>query len=311
MMMKTKLAAAVAVASAVLSMGASAATTMYNTYNAGGLNGNTDGWTHTNGVTNSGPLQPWIGTSGQGFNDTRPFNFAGNTNLSWAVQLTGGGDSGVVSAADSTARYSPAGSTPDANYVGPAEVDTGGGAWQDNSATPTGWKHQTDIGLIKSNVTTLVNLKPLTLGGQSPTFSQFGITVFTGQDTTTAAYSHHGAWNCPGCATPSLFTKSNPSYGAGVGSGVVYNAAIGASIPGQAYSSNVDGLTGFTFLAQANQVYSVYLGGVGFSRWNTGVDNYQLTVSAVPIPAAAWLFGSALAGMGVFGRRKDKAGGAA
>jgi hypothetical protein len=27
----------------------------------------------------------------------------------------------------------------------------------------------------------------------------------------------------------------------------------------------------------------------------------------VPVPAAVWLFGSALAGMGVIGRRKDKA----
>ena len=149
---------------------------------------------------------------------------------------------------------------------------------------------------------------------QNPTFSQFGITVFTGLDTTTAAYSHHGAWNCPGCTTgtpsvpaPKPFDASNPFYGAGVGSGVVYDGSIGVSIPGQAYSDNVDGINGFTFLAQAGQVYSVYLGGVGFSRWNAGVDNYQLTVSAVPIPAAVWLFGSALAGLGVIGRRKGKA----
>jgi len=145
-------------------------------------------------------------------------------------------------------------------------------------------------------------------------------------DTTTTAYSHHGSWNCPGCvsnsvpptAQPRAYDNSNPFYfgyanntatvGTSTGSGVVYDGSIGVSIPGQAYSDNVDGANGFTFYAQAGQVYSVYLGGVGFSRWNTGVDNYQLSVSAapVPIPAAAWLFGSALAGLGVFGRRKGK-----
>jgi hypothetical protein len=30
-----------------------------------------------------------------------------------------------------------------------------------------------------------------------------------------------------------------------------------------------------------------------------------ITVTAVPVPAALWLFGSALAGMGIIGRRKS------
>lgn len=39
----------------------------------------------------------------------------------------------------------------------------------------------------------------------------------------------------------------------------------------------------------------------------TGTNfNFNVSATAVPIPAAAWLFGSALAGMGVFGRRKGK-----
>jgi hypothetical protein len=39
-----------------------------------------------------------------------------------------------------------------------------------------------------------------------------------------------------------------------------------------------------------------------------GTGWHELSVSAVPIPAAVWLFGSALAGLGVIGRRKDPAG---
>lgn len=38
----------------------------------------------------------------------------------------------------------------------------------------------------------------------------------------------------------------------------------------------------------------------------SGAQAYNLTVSAVPLPAAFWLFGSALTGLGVFGRKKSK-----
>jgi hypothetical protein len=34
---------------------------------------------------------------------------------------------------------------------------------------------------------------------------------------------------------------------------------------------------------------------------------WSLSITAVPVPAAVWLFGSALAGMGIIGRRKDRA----
>jgi len=54
-----------------------------------------------------------------------------------------------------------------------------------------------------------------------------------------------------------------------------------------------------------------FLGNTGLASCTglSGSGNYSLAinqVSAVPIPAAVWLFGSALGGLGVFGRRKDK-----
>jgi hypothetical protein len=300
---KTKLANAVTktLVGAVLSAGAStafASNTMYNTFstagvpnvstgipNVNGLNNNTDGWTHTNGTANSGALQPWAGTAGL-YNDTRPFNYIGSASLNWAAKLTSAGDTAEISAADSLARYGVA-----------AEIDTGGGAWQDNSATPTGWKHQTDIGLIASDVTQQVHINLVTLGNLTPTtFSTFGVTVFQGMDTATGAYSHHGAWNCPACATPTPFTKDNPFSGT-------------AGLTNIGYSNHVTGTNDFTFTAQAGQIYTIYLGGVGFSKWNTGIDNYKLTLttSPVPLPSAVWLFGSAIAGLVGLRRRSAAA----
>ena len=316
MITKTKLAKAITIAitGTALSVGATAAnaasTTMYNTFTTA-VNTATDGWTRVNDIPtvtgvapnqvttpadgvftgpeskgNSGNLVPWVGTVGGAL----PYNYTGSSHLNWAVKLGSAGDSATISQADALTRYSTA-----------AEIDTGGGAWNDNGLTstgtvsatgPTGWKHQTDIGIIQSDVAQFVTLNLTTLGNQTPTFSRFGVTVFDGVDTNTGNYSHHGAWNAPGAATPSLFTKSNPFGTTGL-------TNIG-------YSDNVDGVNGYSFLAEAGKQYSVYLGGVGFSRWNAGVDGYALniTTSAVPVPGAVWLFGSALAGFVGLRRRK-------
>lgn len=53
--------------------------------------------------------------------------------------------------------------------------------------------------------------------------------------------------------------------------------------------------------------YTLYIGG-NTSDTSAG-KNFALSISAspVPVPAAVWLFGSALAGLGAIGRRKDKA----
>ncbi|WP_262965541.1 VPLPA-CTERM sorting domain-containing protein [Methylobacter psychrophilus] len=301
-MIKTKLAKAitVAIAGTALSMSATttfASTTMYNTFTTTATSA-TDGWTRTfdNGTTspgiatgpqsqgNKGSIVPWLGTSAGAL----PLGYTGSSHLNWAVKLSGAGDSATISAADSLAKYGTA-----------AEIDTGGGAWNDNGLNasgvatttgPTGWRHQTDIGIIQSDVAQFVTLNLSTIGG---TFSRFGVTVFDGVDTNTANYSHHGAWNAPGATTPSLFTKSNPFGTTGL-------TNVG-------YSDNVNSVDSYSFLAEAGKQYSVYLGGVGFSRWNTGVDGYALnikTTSPVPLPGAVWLFGSALAGFVGLRRRK-------
>ncbi|OAI09901.1 hypothetical protein A1359_18160 [Methylomonas lenta] len=290
-MTKTKLA--LAIAAAALSVGAtsaSASTTMYNTFTSQDKTA-TDGWTRIADTNsdgygtgpesqgNKGLILQWAGTADKKL----PFSYAGSSHLNWAVQLTGEGDVAEISGADSMAKYGF-----------DAEIDTGGGAWRDNSASPTGWKHQTDIGLISSDVTQMVHLNLTALGQQQAnTFSTFGITVFEGMDTNTGNYSHHGSWN--NATKP--YTNDNPFGTTGL-------INIG-------YSDNVDAANDFVFTAEAGKIYSIYLGGVDFSRWNTGVDNYKLTVTTsaqtgvVPVPGAVWLFGSAVAGMIGFGRRKS------
>ena len=172
------------------------------------------------------------------------------------------------------------------NYGLSAEIDTCAGAWKDD--TGTGWKHQTDIGLIKSDFDGLVRLNLTTLGSFN---NNFGVTVFTGMDdTTTADYSHHGGWN----NAFKTEATSNPWYAVGVGSGMDYLV----------HDATVDTTNYLEFFAKAGQVYTIALGGNGVGSWNANVAGYELNIAAVPVPGAVWLFGSALAGFAGLGRRK-------
>jgi hypothetical protein len=286
-MIKTQLAKAIsiAVAGVALSTSAMASNTMYNTFTTTAKTA-TDGWTRiadTNNDSygtgpesqgNKGLIVQWAGTTG----NKLPFDYKGSSHLNWAVKLTSEGDVAEISGADSMAKFGF-----------DAEIDTGGGAWRDNGASPTGWRHQTDIGLISSDFTQNVHLNLTALAQlQTNTFSKFGVTVFEGMDTKTGNYSHHGGWN--NASNP--YTLDNPFGTTGLKN-------IG-------YSDNVDAINDIVFTAQAGKIYSIYLGGVDFARWNAGVDNYKLniTTSPVPVPGAVWLFGSAIAGLISFARRK-------
>ncbi len=271
---------------------------MYNTFTTTAASA-TDGWNYTfDGADadtvatgpESGGYQgtqvPWLGTSGGAL----PFGYTGRAHLNWAAAIHNNGAL-VVSSADSLADYGVA-----------AEIDTGAGAWKDNgldangipTATgPTGWKHQTDIGLIKSEINTTVRLNLTTLGATPPDLSNdnFGVTIFTGMDTTNSvSYSHHGGWNNLGKPE----NTSNPFYNPGVGSGMTYLK----------HDDTVDATNYIEFDAVAGQVYTIALGGNGVGRWNSNVAGYELNISAVPVPGAVWLFGSAL--MGFLGLQKRK-----
>lgn len=283
-----KLAIAGAVSAAIFGATSAEAHVMYNTFTTTAAS-QTDGWTRTfdgsdadtiatgpESQGNKGTLVPWLGTSGL------PFGYQGSAHLNWAAAIHHNGTM-EVSSANALADYGFA-----------AEIDTGAGAWKDDGTSsfgsPTGWKHQTDIGLIKSDINTTVRINLQTLGSVN---NNFGVTVFTGMDATTGDYSHHGSWNNAGKPE----NTSNPWYATGVGSGMNYLM----------HDATVDATNYIEFFAQAGQVYTIALGGNGVGQWSQNVAGYKMTISAVPVPGAVWLFGSAMAGMVGFGRRRKAA----
>jgi len=284
--MNTKLAKAVALAmtGTALSLGAVGSASAHNMYNTfqGGLG--TDGWLR-GGVGNPGAtVSPgWTGTgdpqgtppgTDPGPSATLPFGYtgAGNSWLNWAAAIH---------------HYGPT-EISDANAGFDADLDTNKGSWNDNGGSKEppdpaqGWAHNTDIGLLKADINATVTLNV------TGVFDKYGVTVFEGMGSNPA--SHHESWNCPTC-TPSTPVNSNTPFGY---SGLTYLTS----------SDNVTSALGLSFFAKAGTVYSIFLGGNEQGSYFTPTADYSVQINAVPIPAAVWLFGSALGGLGVFGRRK-------
>jgi len=283
-----------------LAANASASTTMYNTYayfgsNIGtdaGLYG-TDGWTATSPLPNGSAedWEPWVGTATA---NTAPFGSVGDV-VNWAAELTAAGDSLTVSSQDAHDRYGIW-----------ANIDTARGAWNDAgpngpanpAAESTGWSHNTDIGLFRSTVTQQVTLQVSSLKAASGGWNNFGLTVFTGMDTNSGAYDHHGGWNVNFRPSTNASPNSVPA--------MLDNPLGTAGLTYLAFSDHSE----LSFTANAGQVYSILLGGYAGPDNYGPHDGYVVSIysSPVPVPAAIWLFGPALAGLGIVGGRKRKPG---
>lgn len=282
-----------------------ASTTMYGTMNrsapytaptpTNGGNG-TDGWTRTGYASGTGSIIPWYGTAGTTAQPVLPFGFAGSQALNWAAHITNQGDALTISQLEANQRFGTGIGAP-AFYP---DLDTARGAWNDGGPPPnevvpnTGWAHNTDYGLFKSDVTTRVTLTPTAIVPSGETWSNFAFTIFTGMDTGTG-YSHHGGWNVD-------YDSGSP---AGEASARIDNPMGTTGLTYLTHSDSGD----VSWVAQAGQVYSIYLGGFdGLDNWGPHAGYaIDITTAPVPVPAAVWLFGSALAGMGVIGRRKERA----
>ncbi|MFM8332387.1 MAG: VPLPA-CTERM sorting domain-containing protein [Candidatus Methylumidiphilus sp.] len=255
--------------------------------------GATDGWTNgadPNFTSTVGDIAPqqWAGTTGA---TTAAFGYNG-AHMNWGFEITGGsGGTGTISTFDSFARYGI--------Y---ADIDTAKGAWSDAAiGGASGWRHDLDVGLFRTDTSGQVTLSAT---GILQTGTNFGFTIFSGADATTG-YNHHGAWNANNNAA-GITSASNPIPAAVALAGSPLSIAnIVAYSVGGATPSNLNTIS---FNATAGQTYQIFLGGYRNGAWGATTDGYALTISQtpVPVPAAVWLFGSALAGLGVFGRRKPR-----
>jgi len=323
MMKQTQLAKAIAYAIAGVALTAGSAstasaavTTMYNLSTGGGadnsvnsvdptdggfwgLANGTDGWTngYSNASTGTGTNPngaQWAGTTGT---NATPFGYTG-AHLNWGFQVSGGtGGSGEISTYDAFNKYG--------TY---ADIDVAKGAWSDASITGSaGWRHDLDMGLFKSDTSGVVTLNAT---GIMQAGTAFGFTIFKGMDAVTA-YGHHGAWNGGSNAT-GLSAQSLPWYGpVPAQSGDLAGTPLSVSdiVAYSVGGTNLSNLNTISFNAVADQVYSIFIGGYRNGGWYDTNDGYRLSItqSAVPVPGAVWLFGSALAGLVGAQRRKKLA----
>lgn len=259
--------------------------------NSWGLAGGTDGWANGAGpsgqAVGSNPLQKWAGTSSA---TTAAFGYAG-AHLNWGFSITGGnGGSGEISAFDAFNRYGV--------Y---ADIDTAKGAWSATNTGSTfgGWRHDLDVGLFKSDTTGLVTLRAT---GVLNAVSNFGFTVFKGRDSVTD-YNHHGQWN-----NNSWAVVGNPYVGGvDAGLGLAVSDVVARSIGDNAATPLVNeaaNLNTISFNAVAGEYYTIFIGGYRNGTWGDTNDGYRLSISQVPVPGAVWLFGTALAGLGLKSRRQ-------
>lgn len=289
---------------------------MYNTFHNQGTTpcapcaaGATDGWVWGDGA--SGDATPtgtdtiniagggfgWVGTAAT---DKTPLGYKGGTTLNWAVDMTAAGDSAEISNADSISRYNLS-----------ADIDTAKGAWSDTAGAggSQGWRHDVDFGLFRSAAGGLVTIDAI--GVNNPAPDHYGFTIFKGMDISTVAANHHAGWNqgnnATGLSTTSLPGGNSNFSGLASGTTAVKNAAALANIV--AYSiggANPQNISNISFTAEAGQIYTIVLGGYRDGSTYDTLDGYKLNIStsAVPVPGAVWLFGSAIAGF--LGLRRNK-----
>ncbi len=156
------------------------------------------------------------------------------------------------------------------------KLGTGPAAW---GASASG--HGLDYGLIHLN-----GLSDLTITLETDSGSS-----------TKPAFSLYQGWD-----TGTTFSRTG-SYTNNVNNPL---DTVGLNYLGQASTTTAGGLASLTFSNLASGDYTLLLGGNGTSSDTFGNGFYKLTLTAVPVPGAVWLFGSALAGLVGFGRRKSK-----
>lgn len=227
-------------------------------------------------------LTGWDTTGAGGLDGGFPANwvggsapaYTGSLNAMWYADV-GNGASESVSSTDARSKGA------DPTYA----LAVGPRAWNDNTTGTTGQGHGSDFGLIhlnaQSNLSVTVAADSALASNLKPAFS-----LFAGWDT--------------GATSVRVQTYQNNANNPLGTTGLIYLNSTATTTPG----GSVTFL--FTDLAAGN--YSLFVGGnYSGGAGSPGKYTVSLTASPVPLPAAFWLFGSAVAGLGLAGRRKGKA----
>lgn len=167
----------------------------------------------------------------------------------------------------------------------------GAKSWNEPTNPPDakGWTHTSDWTAIElTDAATLT----VTLARQSgvPFTLPNGTVVIEG-DLLTPALSLYAGWETTGPETHTFNPTGNISWA--------------SELTYLAHEANPLSLTSITrtFELAAGR-YSLVYGGNPSDPTVTGFHGYQATLSTVPLPAAVWLFGSGVAGLAAWARRR-------
>lgn len=151
----------------------------------------------------------------------------------------------------------------------------------------------------------LTSINPLTFTMGSTTWSTTGWTPIASPVSATSPQSIAGtsmSWDGSGTFSNGYGMTWNGGNGIGNEDGTTLNFLISAT--GLTLSSFAADTTGSFFTADVAGTGTTCVQDV--CTRNTGIIDFTQSVSTVPIPPAALLFGTALVGMGVLGRRRKK-----
>lgn len=286
-----KLAIAGAIAASIMGATAAEAHVSYHLSATGGEAPNVNGTTTTGSWTGGSPAAK---------------NYVGNLPTTWLANVHQYNNVYEVSKADAIVEGADAASF---------KLESTNNKWNPIHS----WGNALDYGLIDLDVAGNLKIK---VQAEAGSLFQPGFTLFRGWDTA-ATSNKHGGWNANPVApsSPNPASNTNPTLQPlrTLGLSYVGHASTNSSDGGVNYSYDIGTQTvEITFNGLSADKYSLWIGGnatgTGIcgptctSNGSTGSTNQQylanISVAAVPVPGAVWLFGSAVAGMVGFGRRK-------
>lgn len=258
--------------------GVSAPALAHHAYNPYGYDGITAGYS-LSGADGGNPSAITTNTGlGTGTWSGPGANYTGSLPAMWYSAFHSPDEIHVLSTADaSTKLWDHDNSTATAKVSLPAnfELAVGGKAWEDGNDN-SGWGHGMDFGLV--NLASAV--------------SGFSITVAAENPGLLPAFSFYSGWDRGATSDRHATYVNNVDNPLGT-TGLALLASV---------ANDGDGSVTYNFGPLAAGRYSLFIGGDDFGA---GAGRYTVSMSAVPVPGAVWLFGSALFGLLGLNRRKQ------